>query len=183
MNVREEKLISNQSNPLTESVEEVLLQGLRLIEKIDDAAFSEGNRGSVGIHFRHCLDFASNFLGGLKVGKIDYGQRQRNTEAETDREQAILNLVFVIRELQSLRISDLETEVMVKTEEIIGVMGNPEWARSSGLRELDFLQSHTIHHFALIAYKLRAHGIEVGENFGVAPSTLKYWQSEKAAAA
>ncbi len=183
MNVRDEKLISNQSNPLTEGVKEVLLQGLGLIEKIDDAAFTEGNRGSVGIHFRHCLDFASNFLSGLKIGKIDYSQRQRNTEAETNREQAILNLAVVIRELQAIRISDLETEVMVKTEEISGVRGKPKWARSSGLRELDFLQSHTIHHFALIAYKLRALGVEVGEDFGVAPSTLKYWQAEKATAA
>ena len=65
---------------------------------------------------------------------------------------------------------------MVKIEEISGLMGKPEWVWSSGLRELDFLQSHTIHHFALIAYKLEALGIEVEDNFGVAPSTLKYWK-------
>jgi hypothetical protein len=45
------------------------------------------------------------------------------------------------------------------------------------------VQSHTIHHFALIAYKLQTLGIEVEEGFGVAPSTLKYWKEEKAKAA
>jgi hypothetical protein len=183
MQVDYQILIVNKGNPLAQCVSEVLLQGLKLIEKIDDTAFTGGNRGSVGIHFRHCLDFATNFLGGLKIGQIDYGQRERNTKIETDRGQAILHLAFVIRELQAIEISDLEKTVMVKIEEISGLMGRPEWARSSGLRELEFLQSHTVHHFALIAYKLQALGIEVEEGFGVAPSTLKYWQEEKAKAA
>ncbi|HRH44010.1 MAG TPA: hypothetical protein PKY82_20430 [Pyrinomonadaceae bacterium] len=173
----------NKGNPLTQSVGEVLLQGLKLIEKMDDASFTIGNRGSVGIHFRHCLDFATNFLSGLKIGKIDYSQRERNTEIETNREQAILHLSTFICDLQAIEISDLEKPVMVKIEEISGLMGRPEWAWSSGLRELEFLQSHTIHHFALIAYKLKSLGIEVEDSFGVAPSTLKYWQEEQAKAA
>jgi hypothetical protein len=165
-------------NSLTQNVGEVLLQGLKLIERIDDVSFTDGNRSSIGAHFRHCLDFASNFLQGLKIGKIDYSQRERNTEVETIREKAILHLSFIIRELQAVNISDLEKPVMVKIEEISSFTGRPEWSSSSGLRELDFLQSHTIHHFALIAYKLQALGIEVEEGFGVAPSTLKYWKEE-----
>lgn len=183
MKLQYEKLISNPCNPLTKNVEEVLLQGLKLIERIDDANFMEGNRGSIGTHFRHCLDFASNFLNGLRFSKIDYSQRERNTEVETDREQAILHLAFIIRELQAITNFDLEKSVMVKIEEISSVMGRPEWAWSSGLRELEFLQSHTIHHFALIAYKLQTLGIEVEDSFGVAPSTLKYWKEEKAKSA
>ena len=175
MKVGYQIFIGNMGNPLTENVGEILLQGLKLIEKIDDGSFTNGNRGSIGTHFRHCLDFASNFSQGLKIGKIDYSQRARNTEVETNREEAILHLSFIIQELQAVEISDLEKPVMVKIEEISGLMGKPEWACSSGWRELEFLQSHTIHHFALIAYKLQALGIEVEDEFGVAPSTLKYW--------
>ena len=47
---------------LRQSVAEILLQGLQTIENIDDDSFTDGGRGSVGTHFRHCLDFASNFL-------------------------------------------------------------------------------------------------------------------------
>jgi hypothetical protein len=35
------------------------------------------------------------------------------------------------------------------------------------------LCSHAVHHFALIAMILRAHGIDVDPKFGVAPSTLR----------
>lgn len=177
MKVSYQILIGNTGNPLTQSVGGILLQGLKLIENIDDASFTNGGRGSIGTHFRHCLDFAANFLSGLKIGKIDYSQRERKTKVEANRKEAILYLSFIIRELQAVEISDLEKPVMVKIEEISGLIGKPEWAWSSGLRELEFLQSHTIHHFALIAYKLRALGIEVDEDFGVAPSTLKYWET------
>ena len=179
MKVSYQTLIENMDNPLAQCVGGILLQGLKLIEKIDDASFTNGNRGSIGTHFRHCLDFATNFLSGLKIGKIDYSQRERNSEVETNREQAILHLAFIIRELQAIEISDLEKPLMVKIEEISGLMSRPEWAWSSGWRELEFLQSHTIHHFALIAYKLQSLGIEVEKDFGVAPSTLKYWQEER----
>lgn len=176
MNVHYEKLIGNLSGSLTQSVGEVLLKGLKLIEEIDDTIFTTGSRGSLGTHFRHCLDFAGNFLQGLKTGKIDYSQRERNTEIETNREQAILSLAFLIRELQTVKSSDLEKSVMVKIEEIGVLADSSKWVWSSGWRELEFVQSHTIHHFALIAYKLQTLGIEVEADFGVAPSTLKYWK-------
>jgi hypothetical protein len=183
MSVHYEKLIGNLGNPLTKNVGEIFLQGLELIEKMDEASFTAGGCSSIGTHFRHCLDFASNFLQGLKIGKIDYIQRERNTVIETNRDEAILHLAFIIRELQAVKISDLEKTVMVKLDEISSLMSRPEWAWSSGLRELEFVQSHTIHHFALIAYKLQTLGIEVEEGFGVAPSTLKYWKEKKAKAA
>ena len=53
-----------------------------------------------------------------------------------------------------------------------------QWSRSTLRRELQFLLSHTIHHFALIGLLLSFHGVEPGEEFGVAPSTLKHWRSQ-----
>jgi hypothetical protein len=49
--------------------------------------------------------------------------------------------------------------------------------RSSISREIEFVHSHTVHHHALIAEKLSSQGIETGRYFGVAPSTLEYWQA------
>jgi hypothetical protein len=48
------------------------------------------------------------------------------------------------------------------------------WTHSSARRELQFLLSHTVHHYALIAMICRQYGVGVEEDFGVAPSTLKY---------
>ena len=177
--MKPEEIKNSFINPLTENLTEILAQGLKLIEKIDDASYTAGDKGSVGVHFRHCADFIENFLKGIKVEKIDYNQRERNVEMERNRHKAILRISTAMRGLQSLKISNLEQPIMVSIEEISSIIGQPEWAWSSGLRELDFLQSHTIHHFALIAYKLRALGIEVDKEFGVAPSTLKFWESEK----
>ena len=50
-------------------------------------------------------------------------------------------------------------------------------------RELQVLSSHTIHHFALIGMTLRAHGVVLDEDFGVALSTLRYRNSKQAASA
>jgi hypothetical protein len=54
------------------------------------------------------------------------------------------------------------------------------WGRSSAERELQFLLSHTVHHYALIALMLRTQGYEPGAEFGVAPSTLAYWKEAAA---
>jgi hypothetical protein len=49
------------------------------------------------------------------------------------------------------------------------------WHSSSVMREFEFVHSHTVHHHALVAEKLKAFGLEVSDGFGVAPSTLKFW--------
>jgi hypothetical protein len=48
------------------------------------------------------------------------------------------------------------------------------WLGSSVARELQALSTHTVHHFALIAVALRAHGVEVPPDFGYSPATLRF---------
>ena len=50
-------------------------------------------------------------------------------------------------------------------------------------RELEFLVSHTVHHYALVAVLAHAHGVIMPADFGMAPSTLKYRQTLSAACA
>ena len=54
---------------------------------------------------------------------------------------------------------------------------------SSVSRELQVLSSHTVHHFALIAVTLRAQGVQMDPDFGMAPSTLRYLESKTREAA
>ena len=44
---------------------------------------------------------------------------------------------------------------------------------STGAREVLFVLSHVIHHWALIRYLLEAQGLEVPATFGFMPSTLR----------
>ena len=53
------------------------------------------------------------------------------------------------------------------------------WTESSLERELLAVMSHTVHHYALIAIALRLGDFDPGVGFGVAPSTLRYWQEQR----
>lgn len=162
----------------------LLAQAIRLIELIDDDVYVStsplSSRGSIGGHLRHILDFYQNFLAGMQLGQINYNLRQRGLLIERDLACGVKHLRKTIASLQSLSDLDGELRLFVSAEEDIGAP--PAWCASSVLRELDFLQSHTIHHYSLVAMLLRLHEIDPGDDFGVAPSTLEYWKEEAACA-
>jgi uncharacterized damage-inducible protein DinB len=152
-----------------------------LIRRLTDETYERcpagAHRGGVGAQFRHCLDFYDCFLRGLETGQIDYSHRERDTRVETDRHHAIERFQAVCEQLSGLSTGHLERSVRVKAEDV--ACGAPEWSSSSPARELQFLISHTIHHYALIAVMLETQAYEVGRDlpgFGVAPSTLSYWK-------
>ena len=78
--------------------------------------------------------------------------------------------------LENLSLPAGEKVLFVKPED---VADKDFWCASSIERELEFLQSHTIHHYALIGFKLRAFGFDLPVEFGVAPSTLRFWNRQK----
>ena len=165
----------HSKNKLIKAFTAELQRGIELIEKLDNSIYTrkENKVGSIGSHFRHNLDFANNFLKALETGKIDYTQRERNLRVEESREYAKEQFLFLIRSVQNLSTEDLEQEIVVRSE-----VDENLWHKSSISRELEFLHSHTIHHYALINEKLNSFGINVSFDFGVSPSTLKYWAEQ-----
>lgn len=187
----EESILENSNKNLNKGIllaaqcAEVLAQGLRLLKNIDDQLYISNagwGSASVGSHFRHILDFVESFLSGLEAGKINYNRRERDPQIEQNRNLAIRHLAILIEKLQHFPARFVGESVLISLE------SNPEnpveveeYCRTSVLRELDFLRSHTIHHYALIAAKLSASGYEVESGFGVAPSTLDYWKKQNQA--
>jgi hypothetical protein len=56
-----------------------------------------------------------------------------------------------------------------------GEAGDMELTVPSTLgRELLFLSSHTVHHFALLGNYCKAAGVEMGADFGKAPATVAF---------
>jgi hypothetical protein len=158
-----------------------LEQGAELIRCLGDEVYTtcpeSPYRGGVGAQFRHCLDFYDCFLKGLESGEIDYSRRKRDPRVESDRQYAIAKFEAVRDGLAELTSERCEQSVRVKAEETAS--GTPEWCSSSPARELQFLISHTIHHYALVAVLLKLQDCEVGQEFpgfGVAPSTLTHWK-------
>lgn len=156
---------------------EALSQAVALLEQLPDRLFANNEdawfQSGVGKHMRHIMDFYTIFLKGLPGGTIDYDNRQRFPELESSRAAAIARLREIMAEMET--IENLDRVVMSKTD---GHRRDPSAAFSPSTvgRELQFLAFHTVHHFAMVAMILDRQGFKTPEAFGIAPSTLAYWQ-------
>jgi hypothetical protein len=129
-----------------------------------------------GPHLRHCLDFYDALLDGLETGRVDYNLRERDEATERDPHRAIARIDATIARLEATS-APASTPLLVRAEGPADPLDPSSWVRSSLARELVFLSSHTVHHFALVALLVRLQGVEPGAEFGVAPSTLEAWRS------
>ena len=103
---------------------------------------------------------------------IENERRARDVRVDSDGEYAQTRITATMVALQEL-MPDLSAMVMQAGQD------SPHWTVTSFERELQFLLSHTVHHYALAALMLRTQGVEPGKEFGVAPSTLAYWRQVK----
>lgn len=162
----------------------LLEQAFELLQRIDDQVYTSPGplspRAGIGGHLRHVLDFYQCFLRGIDAGRVDYNLRERDVSVEQNRAHAQRQIGATTAALRSLSANNNQSALLVRTEDD-GISAAP-WSASSLLRELDFLQSHTIHHYSLIAMLLRSQAIEPDEDFGVAPATLRHWREEAACA-
>lgn len=151
-------------------------QGMRLLSSLPQDVFvarSIGTLGaSIGGHVRHNIDHYTCFVRGIPMGRVDYDERERVAEIESDPTAAVNALRHAAAEFRAIPDAALDRELEVRMD--TGEGDDRPWTHSSARRELQFLLSHTVHHYALIAMICRQYGVEVEEDFGVAPSTLKY---------
>ena len=172
-------LLSNRDDNLA-----FLEQGVELLEQLTAEQYVHSNpplyQGGIGPHLRHCLDHYFSLLDGLGTGHIDYDLRERDERIETDPAVATQTIRQLIQGLQSLGPAHDSLALEVKMD--CGSTEDEPWAASSVKRELQFLISHTVHHYAIIAMICRDQGIEPAAHFGVAPSTIKYQQAQSSCA-
>lgn len=155
-----------------------LEQGVALLSRIDDAAYTACSPplygSGVGGHLRHCLEHYRQLLDGLSEGRVDYDARGRDRRVERDRGLALRQAKAIASALTALE-EGLEGQVLMTRMDCgDGMRRETHWQRSTLGRELQFMVSHTTHHYALIALILRHQGIEPGPTFGVAASTLQH---------
>ena len=159
---------------------QLLDQGIKLLQRIDDDAYAASgaapDRSPAGSHFRHVLDHYQGFLAGLAEGRIDYDDRRRDPRLEQDRGFAIATAMGLLTDLSRLPPS-LASRTLEVSMQCLADSDEPDWCSSTVQRELQFLVSHTVHHYALIKELLRQAGVDAGDEFGVAPSTLAHRRS------
>lgn len=151
-----------------------LRQGMSLLEGLEDATYASpvGRHSPIGAQYRHVLEHYQCLLAGIDEGFVDYDARRRDAHLERERAHALTITGDLVAALEALpRGADRPLEVQMDSG---GHGEGPDWRISSLGRELQFLVSHTVHHYALIALLLEAMGQEVPADFGVAPSTLTH---------
>ncbi|QIT56084.1 DinB family protein [Aquisalimonas sp. 2447] len=161
-----------------------ILQGLTgLLLRLDDDAFNSAADpcygSTIGEQVRHTIEHAEALL-AAPGGTVDFHARQRDVRTETMRTLAIERLDDVINSFEGMRQRAVD-DTLIRVRHVIDCSHGLEdhWLDTSLSRELAFLQSHSIHHMALIGVMASLAGINVPEGFGVAPSTRRYLGAEK----
>ncbi|MBL9203120.1 MAG: DinB family protein [Opitutaceae bacterium] len=160
----------------------VIRQAIALLPRLGDERFAARHplcfNASIGGHVRHILEHYQRFLTGLGDGEVDYEKRARDPLVEASAGYALGQLEAAADRLAGLAPALGNRSLHVCAETAPGIA-----TATTVLRELEFLLSHTIHHYALVAVMARLQGCEPDPAFGVAPSTLRFQQRESASCA
>jgi hypothetical protein len=158
---------------------ELTLQSLlRFLEQVDQPTYSKPldvfNGSSLGGHTRHIIEFYHCLIKNYNKGVINYDLRERDKNIENDPELATVAVQNIITELKRINLDDqveLHMSYDPQNNTVDTVISNVK-------REVIYNLEHTIHHMALlkIGVKVEAPQIELENEFGVAPSTIKFQQ-------
>ena len=165
-------------HPLAIANAAYLEQCIRLLGGLTDDQYIQASpplsESGVGGHLRHCLDHIRLLLDGCGRGQVDYDARDRDCRVAFDRAAAMAAATRLVERLHALEPETVAAGIMVRMDCGDGRLRDAVWAQSTVARELQFMVSHTTHHYALMAMILRHQGLEPGPDFGVAASTLRH---------
>lgn len=133
---------------------------------------------AVGPHLRHVVEHYAALLEGLERGLVDYDARPRDGELERQPAPMLRQLARLGEGLQQLQ--GIEAGPL-RTAQYAGPDGDVRVETASCLeRELLFLASHTVHHFAILRPRLEAMGLPLPPDFGKAPATVRHERERRA---
>lgn len=159
---------------------EVLGEGSNLLSLLNAELYCLGCKpafqSSIGAHFRHLLEHYSCFIEQYPSGQICYDKRCRDENLEKNRDFAIETLTNISNYLSDFA-SKYNTTSLQNQEFFIDDEVLENRLQTNMTRELMFLHSHTVHHYAIIAAMARMHGVQPRGDFGVAIATRVFNQS------
>lgn len=161
---------------------EVLEKGLVFLGRLSDEEYNKVNepliKSTIGQHIRHVADMYFALMEADENALVDYDKRRRGSQIESVKALGIEAIQQILFWLDTLALQKLgQQSVQIKTE-ISLQKSKSVTMESSFVRELVFIGSHTVHHYALINVIAKCQGLEIDEMFGMAPATVSYLRNE-----
>ncbi len=155
---------------LLQSIHNSLDELIDLMNQLSDNDYSRScqalSNATIGEHTRHILEMFQCLEKSYDSGILNYDNRERNNQIQTETEFA-KKYIFQIKEgLKS------ENKTIYLEQAVDSVTSR---IQSNYYRELLYNLEHCVHHQALIKVAvLQFEDILIDENFGVARSTIEY---------
>ena len=160
-----------------------LREGLYLLSLLNSDQYCQGLKpafqSDIGTHFRHVLEHYQCFFAQVTSRTFRYDQRARDQRLETDLSYAkdcITDHLDCFAGFDDSQFSEnytlgeqFEEKQNSKIDAIV--------VETTLARELMFLQTHTLHHYAMITAMCRGIGISPEPAIGVAIPTRNYTRS------
>ncbi len=152
-----------------------LNQLLSKIQQSNPKIYSEAmpllNGVCLGGHVRHIIEHYQIFIKASQVKTtVDYDHRARCMQCQSSIIIAQTAIDEILHDWDAMPKEDGSLTVSMITNPALTDMVSS----SSVLRELQFLQSHTVHHLAIMGIALRQYGFDVNGDISKAPSTLQF---------
>jgi hypothetical protein len=163
---------------LQQTTVSTLQQLIDLLLQLDPGIYAQPlpvlSGSSLSGHVRHITEFYLCLFKGLAGREVDYDARQRNPLLETDNLFAIQLLESIIKEVQTLQ-ADRPLQLRASYDADATLL-----VPTTLYRELIYNLEHCIHHLATIRIGISTGTTQynIPKNFGVAPSSIHYRQSQ-----
>lgn len=166
----------------------LLAQAAAMVTRLGEEAGADFDYArAVGPHLRHIVEHYLALVNALTVGDrcVCYDARNRDLRIQTDPAATLFALKHLTDSFAALALDqNLDLQTPLLTRLLAGARGEMELTVETTLgRELFFLSSHTVHHFAPLGQYCRNAGVELGHDFGKAPATMAFEQLHAAASA
>ena len=172
---------STDACQILEAALTILRQGEDLLLVVDGESYIRKVRevfnGSIGGHYRHCLDHFSSLLNALGAEEVNYDDRKRDAVIESQPGFALNVTRQLKNRLEALSSGVLDARVKARCE-VSYARGDSPVTESSWGRELVYCIAHAIHHYALISVMAKLMNLSLPEHFGIAPSTVMHQASQ-----
>ena len=148
--------------------------------------FSSPFSAHIGPHVRHIIEHFDALQKALGDGQapvlLDYDARARDIRMETDPAFALSSLHGLQQWLAGPDWMDASFGLPLAVYLRGGLQGEHNFVTQSTVgRELTFLASHAVHHFAILQGYARQEGRSLGPGLGKAPATLAFESRAEAA--